>query len=108
MVDGVQIAVFRTKEGVYALHNYDPFSEAHVLSRGIVGDKNGALKVVQRLQIEDKKCTSSFRTFRGGLGVLLTRVSFGTVRYKTYKPCHFSSPSCPLDKVGDNKFFCNH
>jgi nitrite reductase (NADH) small subunit len=30
---------------VYAIDNYDPFSKAYVLSRGIVGDRNGTPKV---------------------------------------------------------------
>jgi nitrite reductase (NADH) small subunit len=47
LVNGRQIAVFRVGEGmdVYAIDNYDPFSKAYVLSRGIVGDKNGIPKV---------------------------------------------------------------
>ena len=42
-----QIAVFRVDSDteVYAISNYDPFSHAFVLSRGIVGDRNGVLKV---------------------------------------------------------------
>jgi nitrite reductase (NADH) small subunit len=30
---------------VYAIQNFDPFSKAFVLSRGIVGDRGGVLKV---------------------------------------------------------------
>ncbi|WP_310428748.1 nitrite reductase small subunit NirD [Chamaesiphon sp. VAR_48_metabat_135_sub] len=47
LVNGQQIAVFRVGEGtdVYAIGNYDPFSKAYVLSRGIVGDRNGIPKV---------------------------------------------------------------
>ena len=30
---------------MYAIENYDPFSKAYVLSRGIVGDRNGIPKV---------------------------------------------------------------
>jgi nitrite reductase (NADH) small subunit len=42
LVDGVAVAVFRTHDGVlYALSNMDPFSGASVLSRGIVGDREG-------------------------------------------------------------------
>jgi nitrite reductase (NADH) small subunit len=38
----VQVAVFRTADGqVFALSNIDPFSQAAVLSRGIVGDRGG-------------------------------------------------------------------
>jgi nitrite reductase (NADH) small subunit len=47
LVNDVQVAIFRVGDGnqIYALSNYDPFSKAHVLSRGIVGDRNGILKV---------------------------------------------------------------
>ena len=42
-----QVALFRTSpdDSVYALSNYDPFSEAWVLSRGIVGSKGDTPKV---------------------------------------------------------------
>ncbi|GIH96424.1 nitrite reductase small subunit NirD [Planobispora siamensis] len=40
LVDGHQIAVFRTFDGaLYAVGNRDPFSGAFVLSRGIVGSR---------------------------------------------------------------------
>jgi nitrite reductase (NADH) small subunit len=47
LVSGQQVAVFRVGTGneVYAISNYDPFSKAYVLSRGIVGDRNGIPKV---------------------------------------------------------------
>ena len=46
LVDGHQIAIFRLRgDDVYALSNYDPFSKAFVLSRGIVGDRAGEIKV---------------------------------------------------------------
>jgi nitrite reductase (NADH) small subunit len=44
-VEGRQIAIFRTDDGVFAISNYDPFSQAYVLARGIVGDRKGILKV---------------------------------------------------------------
>ena len=38
LVDGKQIAIFRTKYNhLFALDNYDPFSQANVLSRGLIG-----------------------------------------------------------------------
>ena len=41
-----QVAVFRLDDdSVYALSNHDPFSQANVLSRGIVGDLKGELVV---------------------------------------------------------------
>src|SRR5688572_16128717 len=45
LVNGEQVAIFRVSSDVYALSNFDPFSEANVLSRGLVGDRNGILKV---------------------------------------------------------------
>ncbi len=45
LVDGEQVAVFRVGDAVYALGNFDPFSRANVLSRGIVGDFQGQVVV---------------------------------------------------------------
>lgn len=40
LVEGQAVAVFRTHDDqVFALGNYDPFSRASVLSRGIVGTR---------------------------------------------------------------------
>lgn len=40
LVDGCAVAVFRTYDDeVFALANYDPFSKASVLGRGIVGTR---------------------------------------------------------------------
>jgi len=42
LVDGVQIAVFRTTTGeLYAIGNRDPYSGAFVISRGITGSHDG-------------------------------------------------------------------
>ena len=47
LVGPYQVAVFRVAPdgAVYALSNYDPFSGAYVLSRGIVGSKGDVPKV---------------------------------------------------------------
>ena len=47
LINGQQVAIFRVGEvdRLYAIANYDPFSKAYVLSRGIVGDRNGVTKV---------------------------------------------------------------
>jgi len=46
LVAGRQVAVFRLgDDSVYAIDNFDPFSRANVLSRGIVGDLKGELVV---------------------------------------------------------------
>lgn len=43
LVNGKQIAIFRlsNNDEIYAIDNFDPFSKASVLSRGIVGDLGG-------------------------------------------------------------------
>ena len=48
LVGDTSMAVFYLPEQspqIYAIDNFDPFSQARVLSRGIVGDKNGELVV---------------------------------------------------------------
>lgn len=47
LIGAEQVAIFRVHQGdeVYAISNYDPFSQANVLSRGLVGDRNGIVKV---------------------------------------------------------------
>jgi nitrite reductase (NADH) small subunit len=47
LVANEQIAIFRleAETELYAISKYDPLSKAYVLSRGIVGDRQGILKV---------------------------------------------------------------
>jgi nitrite reductase (NADH) small subunit len=47
LLGGRQVAIVRTAspDEVYAIGNFDPFSKAFVLSRGIVGDKAGIPKI---------------------------------------------------------------
>jgi nitrite reductase (NADH) small subunit len=46
LIDGRQVAIFRLSDGnLQAVSNYDPFSKANVLSRGIVGDRGGEPKI---------------------------------------------------------------
>ncbi|HKO48799.1 MAG TPA: nitrite reductase small subunit NirD [Polyangiaceae bacterium] len=46
LVNGEQIAIVRTRDGQFAaLSNFDPFSNAFVIARGIVGDRAGVPKI---------------------------------------------------------------
>jgi nitrite reductase (NADH) small subunit len=47
LVNGEQVALFRVSpdDEVFAIANRDPFSGAPVLSRGLLGDRNGVTKV---------------------------------------------------------------
>lgn len=59
--DGHQVALLRVDDEVYAIDNRDPFSSAPVLSRGIIGDVDGALYVAsplykQRFDLATGRC----------------------------------------------------
>jgi nitrite reductase (NADH) small subunit len=63
LVGSHQVAVFRVgpDADVYALSNYDPFSKANVLSRGLIGSKGDRLKVAspvykQNFDLETGEC----------------------------------------------------
>ncbi len=61
LMDGRQVALFRSGGRIYALDNHDPFSGANVLARGIVGDRNGVLNVAspiykQNFSLETGQC----------------------------------------------------
>ncbi len=81
-----QVAVYRVgADDVYALSNYDPFSRANVLSRGIVGSKGDRTKVAspvykQSFDLETGECIDdpavSVPTFE-------VRVSDGVVQVAT-------------------------
>ena len=59
LVDGRQIAVFRLGDDtLYAIDNYDPFSRANVLSRGIVGDQKGEVVVASPIYKQHFSLTS--------------------------------------------------
>jgi nitrite reductase (NADH) small subunit len=50
LIDGIQIALFRTHDGVlYAVGNVDPFTGSAVLSRGIVGSRGSIPTVASPL-----------------------------------------------------------
>ena len=59
LVAGQQVAIFRVGESdVYAIANFDPFSQAFVLSRGIVGDRNGMPKVASPIYKQNFSLTT--------------------------------------------------
>ncbi len=83
LVDGNQIAIFYLPkiEAAYSVSNFDPIGKANVLSRGLIGDKNGepilisplykehySLKTGQCLEHEDIR-----------LDTYLTRIEKGAV-----------------------------
>ncbi|WP_433801945.1 nitrite reductase small subunit NirD [Actinomycetospora sp. CA-084318] len=82
LVDGEPVAVFRLHDGrVFALHNVDPFSNASVLSRGIVGDVGGTPVVASPLYKQHFALESGRALEDEGVGVATypVRVVNGTV-----------------------------
>ena len=63
-LNGVQVALFYLPghaQELYALDHFDPFSKAHVIARGIVGDIKGSPVVAsplykQHFRLEDGQC----------------------------------------------------
>jgi len=62
LINGDQIAIIRTRDGrLAALSNFDPFSNAFVIARGIVGDRAGVPKIAspiykQNFSLETGEC----------------------------------------------------
>jgi len=86
LVDGSQVAVFNlTKEKtIYAVDNFDPFSKANVLSRGIIGDVKGEVAVAspvykQHFSLQSGQCLEdgSVRIATYPVRVVAGRVQIG-------------------------------
>jgi nitrite reductase (NADH) small subunit len=61
LIAGLQVAVFLVDSELFALSNFDPFSHAFVLSRGIVGSRGDRLTVAspiykQRFDLRTGAC----------------------------------------------------
>lgn len=58
--NGEQVAIFRVSadEQLYAVSNYDPFSKANVLSRGITGSLGGRIMVASPMYKQHFDLTS--------------------------------------------------
>lgn len=62
LLEGEQIAIVRTRnDSFHAVGNFDPFSRAFVMSRGIVGDRAGVAKIAspiykQSFNLETGQC----------------------------------------------------
>lgn len=83
LINGEQVAIVRTRDGQFAaLSNFDPFSKAFVIARGIVGDRAGVPKIAspiykQNFSLETGQCLDD-PTVR--LPVFPVRVTEGRVQ----------------------------
>jgi len=90
LVRGEQIAIvrpYKTSE-VFAISNYDPFSEAYVLARGIVGDRGGVVKIAspiykQNFALGTGECLDDPEV---RIPVYPARVRNGRVEVSIYRP----------------------
>ena len=97
LINGLQIALFRVGEEsrIYALSNFDPFSQANVMSRGIIGDIQGERVIAspiykQHFSLATGRCLEDSSQF---LSVYPCKVEQNTVFVqpivqKTYRPSH--------------------
>ena len=84
LVGAYQVAVFRVKDQVFALDNFDPFSGVNVISRGIVGDLQGHLVVAspiykQHFDLTTGQCLEDDTV---SLNVFPVRVHKGAIQVK--------------------------
>lgn len=82
LVNGEQVAIFYVQDTVYALSNFDPFGNANVLSRGVIGDLKGQIVVAsplykQHFNLETGVCLEDENVI---LPVYASRVENGTVQ----------------------------
>jgi nitrite reductase (NADH) small subunit len=97
LVDDNQVAVFHLQGGeVYAIGNLDPFSNAAVLSRGIVGDSRGIPKVASPIykQSFDLRSGTCLDDDSVQVPVFRTRVTDGIVQVSV-SPTHRGDTACP-------------
>ena len=108
LVGGEQVAVFRIEEEIYAVGNRDPFSNANVLSRGIVGDLKGELVVAspvykQHFSLRTGRCLED-ATVR--IPVYAARVEDGFVHIQPSKQvattCCFCGVGCGVIATSSN------
>lgn len=90
LVGTEQVAIFRIglTDEVYAVGNFDPFSKAFVMSRGIIGDRQGVLKVAspiykQNFNLKTGVCLDNPEV---SLPVYPVRVVEGQVQVETPSP----------------------
>ncbi|MBV8032009.1 MAG: nitrite reductase small subunit NirD, partial [Betaproteobacteria bacterium] len=111
LVGGDQVAVFRLHDDrVFALGNRDPFSQANVLSRGIVGDLKGELVVASPVYKQHFSLATGVCVEEPGVKVPVyeVRVEAGAVfvapRPEVATVCCYCGVGCGvLAKVEDGK-----
>ena len=83
LIGDLQVALIRLDEGpaVYAVSNFDPFSQAFVIARGIVGDRGGRPKIASPIfkQTFDLETGACFEDPMVKLPVFPVRVREGRV-----------------------------
>jgi nitrite reductase (NADH) small subunit len=75
LAGGAQVALFRAHDGsLYAVSNYDPFSRAFVLSRGIMGSRGDVPTVASPIGKQVFALTTGACLDQAGVSVPVARV----------------------------------
>ena len=85
LIDGIQVAVFRTFDGMlHAVGNRDPFTGAFVLARGIVGTRGDVPTVASPLHkhVYDLRTGQCLDDPDRSVPVFAVRVTDGTVEVR--------------------------
>src|SRR5688572_2404849 len=108
LLAGEQVAIFRVEDEVHAVGNRDPFSNANVLSRGIVGDLKGELVVAspvykQHFSLRTGRCVEDATA---QIPVYAARVEEGWVvvepRKQVATTCCYCGVGCGVIAVSSN------
>ncbi|XVQ15370.1 nitrite reductase small subunit NirD [Spirillospora sp. CA-255316] len=107
MVEGVQVAVFRTFDGeLYATSNLDPFSGAYVISRGILGTRGGAPTVASPMfkQVFDLRTGSCLDDPQVALPTFaIRRVPAGDRVEVALRAPRQAAPEVPVEVIGPDE-----
>lgn len=106
--DGTQVALFVDRSGaLYAVDNRDPFSGAHVLSRGLLGSREGRPTFAspmykQTFDLTDGRCLDE-DTAPDGTPAVLRRWPVRAAATDPGKPLNSRSPLNPLNPQNSRK-----
>lgn len=97
LVDGAQVAVFLGYDStLYAVSNYDPFSGAFVLSRGIMGTRGDVPTVASPVGKQVFDLTTGACLDKPGVSVLVAGVRVTSGMVEVTRPV--AASECPGDQ----------
>ncbi|WP_330926531.1 nitrite reductase small subunit NirD [Candidatus Sororendozoicomonas aggregata] len=91
VVGSEEVALFRVGKVLYAVGNFDPFSQAHIISRGVVSEIDGRIAVASPVFKQHFDLTTGFCLEDPSLriNVYSVRVRYGLVEVNPTPLCVF-------------------